>query len=86
LPDVALKFQEIWNLRSISLGSFIDEWFAKTKSITPLSKSFNDRWRRDNIHHKDNRIYFFRDNLSEKTLMLNSYLELGYTQKLCVWS
>jgi hypothetical protein len=53
LSDVALKLQEIWNLRSIWLVSFIDEGFAKTERITPLSKSFNDRWRRDDIHSKD---------------------------------
>jgi hypothetical protein len=77
LSDVSLKLQEIWNLRSICLVSFIDEGFAKTESITPLSKSFNDRWRRDDIHFKDKRLYFFRNYLGEKALMLNSYLKLA---------
>jgi hypothetical protein len=59
---------------------------AKTESITPFSKKFYFRRRRDNIHLKDNRFYFFREYLGEKTLMLNSNLELAHIGKHCVRS
>jgi hypothetical protein len=86
LSDVAIEFQEIRNLRSICLICFIDEWLAKTESITPFSKKFYFRGRRDKIHLKDNRFYFFREYLGEKTLMLNSNLELAHIGKRCVGS